>query len=150
MADGMAMSVGQLMQVSAWGLGLGTLFFSAFGYNAGKDFFLTMGCVACVLGDLAFCAFLAENVVEQADGTTKANETFIAAFLALALVAFYGLLCQLSKYKEEGFGIDDDDDDEPPAADAAAAAAGAATGATTGAGATPALANAAATTATRR
>ena len=55
------LSVGTLMQLSAWGLGIGTFFFAFTGIRFDKDFYLTMGLVACTLGDLAFAAFLSEN-----------------------------------------------------------------------------------------
>jgi len=126
MADGM--SLGQLMQLSAWGLGLGTLFFSFFGQRVPRDFFLTIGLVACIGGDLAFVGFLLEN--DSREDGKKGNATMISLFVGFALLALYGLASQLWKYKEHGF-VDDDDEEEAEgteverqAAAAAATAAG--------------------------
>ena len=124
MAEG-GMSINQLMQVSAWGLGLGTLFFAFFGQNRPRDFFLTIGLVACIAGDLAFVAFLAENEggegAPRADGR-RGNETMTTLFVGFALFALYGLASQLWKYKEDGFLDDDEDDDEEVEKQRAAAA----------------------------
>lgn len=49
-----SLNMGQMMSISAVGLGLGTAFFSLFGIRADKDIFLMIGLVACVLGDFAF------------------------------------------------------------------------------------------------
>jgi hypothetical protein len=115
MSDGM--SLGQLMQVSAWGLGLGTLFFSFFGHARPRDFFLTIGLVACVAGNLAFIAFLAENddgggLGGAREAGKKGNDTMVTLFGGLALFALYGLSVQLWKYKRDGFLDDEDDDDD--------------------------------------
>jgi len=111
------LSMGALMQISAWGLGLGTCFFSLFGIRVARDFFLAMGLVACVLGDLAFAAFLTEN-----EGDGRSNATMVTLFCCFAALAFYALLCQLYKYKEEGCMDDEEDDEEEaPAPEPAAA-----------------------------
>ena len=108
------MSLGQLMQVAAWGLGLGTLFFAFFGQARPRDFFLAIGLVACIFGDLAFVAFLSENDggigAPRADGK-RGNDTMVTLFVGLALFALYGLGSQLWKYKEQGF-LDEEDDEE--------------------------------------
>jgi hypothetical protein len=130
MADGM--NLGQLMQLSAWGLGLGTLFFAFFGQRVPRDFFLTIGLVACIGGDLAFVAFLMENDFsrdeEAPDGSgrrSKGNATMVSLFVGFALLALYGLSSQLWKYKEHGFVDDDDDDEDGADAEHRAAAASA-------------------------
>jgi len=105
------LSVGTLMQLSAWGLGIGTFFFAFAGIRFGKDFYLTMGLVACILGDLAFAAFLSEN---NDEGSRK-NDTFVAAFVALAFLSIYALFAQLYKFKEEGFGFEEDEEEDEPA-----------------------------------
>ena len=125
-----SISVGSLMQLAAWGLGIGTSFFAIFGARVERDFFLTMGLIACILGDLAFAAFLSENA--SPDG--KGNATMITLFLVLALLALYGLGSQLFKYKEGGC-IDDEDDDDDEAQPGASGAAGAVVDAAVGAGA---------------
>jgi len=119
MADGMSM--GQLMQASTWGLGFGTLFFSFFGHNRPRDFFLAIGLVACIGGNLAMIAFLAENddgggLGAPREGGRKGNDTMVTLFACLALFALYGLCVQLWKYKEGGFLDDEDEADD--AADA--------------------------------
>ena len=105
------LSIGTLMQLSAWGLGIGTFFFAFAGIRFGKDFYLTMGLVACILGDLAFAAFLSEN---NDEGSRK-NDTFVAAFIALAFLSIYALFVQLWKFKEEGFGFEEDEEEDEPA-----------------------------------
>ena len=95
------------MQLSAWGLGAGTFFFAFTGIRFDKDFYLTMGLVACTLGDLAFAAFLSENN----DEATRKNDTFVAAFIALAFLSVYALFVQLWKFKEEGFGFEEEEED---------------------------------------
>jgi hypothetical protein len=102
------LSIGTLMQISAWGLGAGTFFFAFTGIRFNKDFYLTMGLVACTLGDLAFAAFLNENN----DDATRKNDTFVAAFIALAFLSVYALFVQLWKFKEEGFGFEEDEEEE--------------------------------------
>jgi len=102
------LSVGTLMQLSAWGLGAGTFFFAFTGIRFDKDFYLTMGLVACTLGDLAFAAFLSENN----DEATRKNDTFVAAFIALAFLSVYALFVQLWKFKEEGFGFEEEEEEE--------------------------------------
>jgi hypothetical protein len=102
------LSVGTLMQLSAWGLGIGTFFFAFTGIRFDKDFYLTMGLVACTLGDLAFAAFLSENN----DEATRKNDTFVAAFIALAFLSVYALFVQLWKFKEEGFGFEEEEEEE--------------------------------------
>ena len=133
MADGM--NLGQLMQLSAWGLGLGTLFFAFFGQRVPRDFFLTIGLVACIGGDLAFVAFLMENDFsrdeEGPDGSGrrgKGNATMVSLFVGFALLALYGLSSQLWKYKEHGFVDDDDEEDGADAEHEAAAASATAAG----------------------
>jgi hypothetical protein len=96
------------MQVAAWGLGLGTAFFSFFGIRTSKDFFLMMGLVACTLGDVAFAIFLWD---QEAEGG-KNNDTMATLYLGLAALSVYGIYCQFQMYREEGCGLDDDDDDD--------------------------------------
>jgi hypothetical protein len=113
----------QMTQIGAWGLGLGTLFFSLFGIRAEKDFFLMIGLVACVTGDVLFAFFLWD---QAEDGASNSNDTAATFYLMLALLATYGIYCQFNKYRDEGCGLDEDDDEEEEAEAAAAAAARAA------------------------
>jgi len=96
------------MQVAAWGLALGTIFFSFFGIKTNKDFFLMMGLIACVLGNIAFAAFL----WEQETDTGRNNDTMATAYIGLAILSLYGIYCQFEMYREEGCGLDDDEDEE--------------------------------------
>ncbi len=67
-----------------------------------------MGLVACVLGDVVFALWLAEN----SSDTGKGNDTMVAFYIALAALAIYAIYCQLQMYREEGCGLDDDDEEE--------------------------------------
>jgi hypothetical protein len=68
-----SLTVGQLMNVAVWGLGLGTAFFSLFGIRAEKDVFLLTGLLACLLGNIALCLFLLDQ-----DGAN--NDTLVTLF----------------------------------------------------------------------
>lgn len=96
------------MQVAAWGLAIGTIFFSFFGIKTNKDFFLMMGLIACVLGNIAFAAFL----WEQETDTGRSNDTMATAYIGLAILSLYGIYCQFEMYREEGCGLDDDEEEE--------------------------------------
>lgn len=119
----------QMTQIGAWGLGLGTAFFSLFGIRAGKDIFLMIGLVACVVGDVMFAFFLWD---QDADGMGGSNDTAATFFLMLALLSMYAIYCQFEQYREEGCGDDDEDEDEEE--ELAARQAAAATAAARGAG----------------
>jgi hypothetical protein len=120
------LTIGQLTQIGAWGLGVGSVFFSTMGIRADKDYFLCLGLVACILADFGFAVFLADQGAAGEDaydgeggsgalgmfGIVKSNETIVTIYVLLALLSVYGLACQLDMYREEGCGFDEDDEEE--------------------------------------
>jgi hypothetical protein len=86
------LTIAQLMNVAAWGLGIGTTFFSLFGIRAEKDVFLVTGLLACMLGNVAMCLYLNEQ-----EGMR--NDTIITIFGCFGLLSAYATFCQLDKYR---------------------------------------------------
>lgn len=126
------LTTGQMTNAAAWGLGIGTAFFSFAALRDDRDFFLCVGLVSCVIGNLVFGYYLFN---QRAGG---ANETMVTLYVVLALTAIYAFVHQLKMYKEKGFADSDDEDEDDeeeeeeatpagkPAADAAQLAGGAA------------------------
>jgi hypothetical protein len=127
-------TVGAVMQLGAWGLALGTLFFGTLGIRADRDFFLVMGCMCCAFGDAVFAYYLWEQQPgagsgDEGDGDGAVgsvwgggNDTMVTVYLVGCAYAAYGLLCQLNEYRLHGLH----DDDEEAEAEAEAEAEGAA------------------------
>lgn len=105
-------TVGQIMNVAAYGLGLGTLFFSFFGIRAERDFFLMMGLVACVVGDTLFAFYLWDQGDEN-EG--RNNDTLATLYVLLTFLAIYAVYCQFESFRENGcMDEEEDEEDEPP------------------------------------
>ena len=98
------MNMGQIANLGAWGLGLGSLFFGFVGIRADKDFFLMLGLICCIFGDIGFTFFLMDQ-----EGETN-NETMITIFVLLTLMCFYAGWVQWWKFRTEGCGDDEDVD----------------------------------------
>lgn len=109
------LSVGQLSQIGAWGLMLGNAFFGFLGLRAEKDFFLMLGLVCCVMGNVGFVMFLMDQ-----EGEAN-NETFVTIYILLTIFALYAMYAQWSRWREEGCAEEDDEEEEEPAEDEAAA-----------------------------
>ena len=102
-------TVGSIMNVAAYGLGIGTLFFSFFGIRAERDFFLMMGLVACIVGDTIFAFYLFDQGDEE-EG--RNNDTLGTLYVMFTLLAVYATYCQFEQFREPGCMADDEDDDE--------------------------------------
>lgn len=108
------LSVGQLSQIGAWGLMLGNAFFGFLGLRAEKDFFLMLGLVCCVMGNVGFVMFLMDQ-----EGEAN-NETFVTIYILLTIFALYAMYAQWSRWREEGCAEEDDEEEEPAEDEAAA------------------------------
>jgi len=127
-----AITVGAVMQIGAWGLALGTLFFGTLGIRAERDFFLVMGCMCCAFGDLVFAYYLWEQPASASDDGSGeevvgsvwggGNDTMVTVYLVAAAYALYGLVRQLNEYRLNGFMDDEDEEGEEEEEEGQAAA----------------------------
>jgi hypothetical protein len=111
------LTISTVMNLAAYGLGLGTVFFSFFGIRADRDFFLMMGLVACTVGDTLFAFYLWEQGDEEAG---RNNDTMATVFIMLGLLAVYAIYCQFESFRENGCSDEEDEEDDPVPAAAAA------------------------------
>ena len=88
----------QVMNVAAVGIALGTFMFTWAGIYLERDWFLMMGLVACILGNLAFMAYLVDQGVPG-----ERNDSTIALFACFTVAAFYGVYAQCCEWYEEGY-----------------------------------------------
>jgi len=102
------LTTAQFSNIAAWGLGVGTAFFSFFGLKDDRDFFLVMGLLCCLSGNLVFAFFL----WDQNPTGSGANETLVTLYLVLAAASLYALYAQFSMFREKGCGDDDREDSD--------------------------------------
>jgi hypothetical protein len=102
------LTTAQFSNIAAWGLGVGTAFFSFFGLKDDRDFFLVMGLLCCLSGNLVFAFFL----WDQNPTGSGANETLVTLYLVLAAASLYALYAQFSMFREKGCGDDDSEDSD--------------------------------------
>lgn len=98
------LSIGTLMNYSALGLVLGTLFFASMGIAADRDFFLVLGLCTTALGDAGFAFWLWDQAPAR-------NDEHATLYVCLAALSVYALCVQFEKYREGG--CEDADVDEP-------------------------------------
>lgn len=103
-----SLTTGTASSAAAWGLGIGTAFYTYASLWDERDFFLVMGNIACLSGNVAFAIFL-WNQDETGEG--GANETLVTLYLVLAAASCYALLYQLNLYRLRGL-FDEDGADE--------------------------------------
>ena len=87
----------QLMNVASLGIGFGSFVFTWAGIYLDRDWFLMMGLVACILGNIAFIMYLTDQGVPG-----ERNDTFIAIFSCFAAMSMYGVYSQCCEWYEEG------------------------------------------------
>jgi hypothetical protein len=119
MSDPLNLTTGQLANLGAYGLVLGTAFFVWLGLREERDFFLMMGLMCTLLGNLVFAGYLwdqdpAESGAGASGGSILggANETMVTLYLCLAVASVFGLKRQFDEYREKGWNIDSDDEDD--------------------------------------
>jgi len=103
------MQANQLASILAVACTAGTMFFSAMGITAQRDFFLLLGNVACIFGNGIFIFALGMG-----------NPTWQTYFAMLTVLSMYATYRLYKKYQR--FGCDDDDDEEVVEADGEAEA----------------------------
>jgi hypothetical protein len=97
----MSFTNGEVMNVAALGLVVGTLFFTTFGINTERDFFLLLGLCTTTVGNLCFAAFLWGEAPEK-------NNEHAVFYCCLAALSAFGVYAQFQKYRE----VRDDRDHE--------------------------------------
>jgi hypothetical protein len=90
-------TVAQAMSIAAVLLTAGTLFFSALALFAERDFFLMLGLVACVAGNVAFAFYLWEQGVEG-----EFTDALVANFGCMVLLSLYAICAQFEQWREHG------------------------------------------------
>lgn len=120
MADSFQLTTGTLAAIGAWGLVLGTLFFVWLGLREERDFFLMMGLMCTLGGNLVFAGYLWD---QDADGQGGSNATMVTLYLSLAAASVCGIVRQFNEYREKGWGVDSDDEEEDSEEEEKAAAA---------------------------
>lgn len=131
---------GQVTTIAAWGLVIGTAFFSFCALRDDRDFFLMMGLLCCTIGNIIFAFYLYE---QNPTGGGGANETMVALYGMLAALSVYALGHQWNMYRLYGFNEDSDDEDSDSDDETGPAPAGKPAGPTRTPGALPAPAAAA-------
>ena len=89
----MSFTNGEVMNVAAFGLVVGTLFFTTFGINTERDFFLLLGLCTTTIGNICFAAFL------WGEAPVKNNEHAVF-YCCLAALSAFGVYAQFQKYRE--------------------------------------------------
>jgi hypothetical protein len=92
------MSAAGLLSAAAWGLSLSTLAFGSLGIHAEKDFFIMMGLISVLLGDVVFAFYMQDQGSQL--GTDPS--VIVTIFGCLALFALYAIGCQFTLWREEG------------------------------------------------
>lgn len=91
----MSLTTGSLINFSALGLLVGTLFFASLGIGADRDFFLMLGLCATTLGDAGFAYYLWDQAYVN-------NDEYGTLFACLAVVSVYAICVQFEKFREDG------------------------------------------------
>jgi hypothetical protein len=106
----MSFTMGGVMNGAAWALAGGSTLFAVLGINEGRDGFLMLGLVACMLGNAAFAAYLWDQ-----GGAARSNDALATVFICFALLTLYAIACQFERWRVEGCG--DDEEEEEAEAD---------------------------------
>eukprot|EP01138_Halocafeteria_seosinensis_P009033 gb/GECG01009232.1/.p1 GENE.gb/GECG01009232.1/~~gb/GECG01009232.1/.p1 ORF type:complete len:169 (+),score=24.78 gb/GECG01009232.1/:1-507(+) len=93
---------GELVNKLALGLIAGTVILVWLAITQKRDFFLLVGTLGCVFGNLMFVAVLRQDAL---------NQYWIVLFILLALVSLYGLIAQFSKFRRDGFVTDSEEEE---------------------------------------
>lgn len=99
-----SVTVSGAMNASAMGIGIGTFLFAWLGIWLQRDWFLMMGLLACILGNVAFTTYLWEQGVPG-----ERNDTVVALFCCLTMLTLYAVYCQCVEWYEEGPVVDESD-----------------------------------------
>jgi hypothetical protein len=108
----MSLTTGSLINFSAVGLLVGTLFFASLGIGADRDFFLMLGLCATTLGDAGFAYYLWDQAYVN-------NDEYGTLFACLAVVSVYAICVQFEKFREDGCDDGEREFDADADADAA-------------------------------
>jgi hypothetical protein len=99
-----SVTVSGAMNASAMGIGIGTFLFAWLGIWLQRDWFLMMGLLACILGNVAFTTYLWEQGVPG-----ERNDTVVALFCCLTMLTLYAVYCQCVEWFEEGPMVDENE-----------------------------------------
>jgi hypothetical protein len=99
------LTVAGAMSMAAVLLTAGTLFFSSLALYAERDFWLMLGLVACVAGNVSFAFYLWEQGVEG-----EYTDALVANFGCMVLLSLYAMWVQFEQWREFGLGEPEDEE----------------------------------------